>query len=456
MSTKRPNILFLMSDEHRADICGYAGNSIIRTPVLDSLAHAGTVFTNAYTPSPICVPGRMAMMAGQFPRTCNCERYGQDLEPGYMTWAKCLSQYAYITTACGKLHHMGSDQMQGWRRRIGMDDMLIHGHRHIEGAKEEEFEKHLPAPETTRKWTDAEEIKHAGIAAGPHTEIWDEYATQGMLNVIDEYFVDSSYKKTKSHFPHALYLGLNNPHYPYFAQKELYEYYLDKVEPYFNQKPVDHPWLGKSPFMPGHVSIGPDGDVTKEEVQRATAAYYANIEACDIRFRRVLDKLKASGENLDDWVIIYTTDHGEMLGEHAIWEKQKFFEGSTRVPLIIRWPKGIAAPSTVDQNVSLCDLFATICNICNIETPKGLDSRSLLPLMQGDTSNWDNEAVSQFGGKHLMIKQDDLKYQYYGEDLPEVLFDLGKDPKESTNCMENPNHSESIRSFRLRKTELGF
>ena len=110
--SKRPNILFLMSDEHRPDVTGYAGNDIVKTPTLDWLANTGVTFSNAYTPSPICVPGRQCMMSGQLPKTCNCEGW-IDLAVGHMTFARRFSQYAYQTVACGKLHHFGSDIMQG-------------------------------------------------------------------------------------------------------------------------------------------------------------------------------------------------------------------------------------------------------------------------------------------------------------------------------------------------------
>jgi len=453
---KRPNILFLMTDEHRADITGFEGNTIVRTPVLDKLAETGVVFSNAYGPSPICVPGRQCIAAGQLPKTCVCENYGDDLTPNYTTWAKVFSQYAYITTACGKLHHMGSDQMQGWRRRIGMDDMMIHNLRYIDGAHEEEFERYQSNMNHEGKWSDSKEIKEAGVGLGPHTEVWDEYATKGMENIISEYFQDPFYKKTLEHFPHMLYLGLNNPHYPYFAQENLFNYYLDKVPLYKNEPTFDHPWLGKSPNMPGAVSIGPEGDVTEEEARRATAAYYANIEECDKRFGRVLEKLEEAGENLDEWIIIYTTDHGEMLGEHSLWEKQKFFEASARVPLIIRWPKEFEGGQVVNENVNLCDLFATLCDFCKLDVPEGLDSRSLVPLIKGESDSWNNETISQFWGKFLMIKWDDLKYQYYGEDMPEVLFDLKRNPEETENLIDEPEYAKIIEKFRIRCGELGF
>ena len=118
MGKNKPNILFLMSDEHRADITRFEGNSIIRTPNLDQLAATGTVFRNAYTPSPICIPSRQSMMAGQLPRTTGCETYGQDLQPGHMTFSRRLAQFGYQTVVSGKLHHMGTDQMQGWTMRL--------------------------------------------------------------------------------------------------------------------------------------------------------------------------------------------------------------------------------------------------------------------------------------------------------------------------------------------------
>ncbi len=114
-----PNILFLMSDEHRYDVLGYAGNDVVRTPRLDALAESGTIFTNAYTPSPICIPGRQAIMSGQLPRTCGVEKFGQDLTPGYGTFARRFGQYFYHTVAAGNLHHTGQNQMQGWNQRLG-------------------------------------------------------------------------------------------------------------------------------------------------------------------------------------------------------------------------------------------------------------------------------------------------------------------------------------------------
>ena len=128
---------------------------------------------------------------------------------------------------------------------------------------------------------------------------------------------------------------------------------------------------------------------------------------------------------------------------------------SVRVPLFIRSPSRFA-PRTVRENVSLCDLYATLCDLCGLDIPDNLDSRSLVPLMEGSASRWNNEAVSQYHGEYLMIKQDHLKYHYYGEDMPEVLWDLEEDPGETKNLIGHPRYQEAAAAMRRRRASLGF
>lgn len=442
---KRPNVLFLMSDEHRADITGYEGDPIVRTPVLDELARTGVVFSNAYTPSPICVPGRMSMMAGQLPKTCNCQDYGEDLAPGYMTFARWLSQYAYNTVACGKLHHMGTDFLQGWTQRIGGHDGM--DSRYIVDRREEEFQKYKSSL-NDGKWSDIKEIKRAGIARSRNT-IDDNYTIQGALDFIEKYFNDTGYDKQIGHEPLLLKVSLVQPHYPYFTTADKFGYYLNRVKPFLNQEVFDHPYLSKKQVIPGI-------DVTERELQRTVAAYYGMIETIDESYGKILDALEYVGQNLDDWIIIYTSDHGEMLGEHGIWEKFKFFEASVRVPLIIKWGNGLKGGRVAEENVNLCDLFATLCDMVGIPKPNGLDSRSLHPILMGEDYNWDNETISQFTKNHVMIKRDHLKYQYYGPDMPEVLFDLKHNPKETINFIKDSKYNHNIKEFRRRLAELGY
>ena len=431
---KKPNILFLMSDEHRFDISGFSGNSIIRTPCLDELAKDAVVFTNAYTPAPICIPARQCIAAGQYPKTCGVERYGEDLPINYQTFAKTLSQVGYETVAAGKLHHFGIDQMQGWRMRIAGDCELSSG---VLGPG--------------MKWDEKKEI----LRAGPGESVYarkDKLVVQGTKDFIYQYFVDSYYDRATPDHPLLLYVGLLNPHYPYIAEQRLFDYYLNRVEPYENQRPFDHPFLGK---CANTKALIPGEDISLRDIKRAMAAYYANIETIDSQFEDIVKSLKEAGQNLDDWIIIYTSDHGEMLGEHAIWEKQRFFEGSVKVPLFIRYPKKFR-PKIIKKNVNLIDLFATLCELTETEIPTGLDSRSLVPLLDGNESSWENETISQFNGQNIMIKKENIKYQWYEEDQSEVLFDLEIDSTEKQNLVDHVRYQEMLPIFRNRRDELGF
>lgn len=438
---KRPNILFLMSDEHRADITGYEGNDIVRTPVLDELAKTGVTFTNAYTPSPICIPGRQSIMSGQFPRTTGCENYGEDLSPGYMTYARRFAQYGYTTAVSGKLHHNGPDQLQGWTDRISGD---IGSVQTIEDRIPEEVERYkMPK----QKWSKSKEVYKAGVGKGPGAD-HDAYSVQGALNFIESYFNSSYYDRPQA-APLLLKVSLVQPHYPYLTDADKFTYYLNRVKPYLNQTVSEHPFLSK-------FQVPIDEQVSERDLRRATAAYYGMIETIDGHYGTVMDALRHAGQDLDDWIIVYTSDHGEMLGEHGVWEKQKFYDGSARVPLIIRWPKGFDGGKVVTENVNLSDLFTTLCDLANLETPPDLDSRSLVKLLKGEDATWDNETVSQFGGTNLMIKQDHLKYQYYGTEMGEVLFDMQRNPEETINYIDDERYIDRIKYFRERSVELGF
>jgi choline-sulfatase len=336
---------------------------------------------------------------------------------------------------------MGQDQMQGWRRRISFDDIHVEPH-YLDGYKKEEAELY---PRGDGKWSDTKEVLRAGIGKSPHA-VSDDFTVDAACKYIEQYFCSQFYDK-EQHAPLLLKVSLLLPHYPYLCDEEKFTYYLNRVEPFTNEDVSDHPFLSQR-----QVRVGKDATV--REIRRATAAYYGMVETIDAHFGRVLDALRHAGQNLDDWIIIYSSDHGEMLGEHGVWEKQKFFEASARVPLLIRAPKYFQGGRVVEENVNLCDLFATLCDLAGLPVPTGLDSRSLVPLLRGDSRHWDNETISEFGAVNLMIKRDHLKYHYYGADMPEVLFDLQTDPKESINCLGHEKYSAALRAFRERRIEL--
>ena len=468
MEDIHPNILFLMSDEHRADVAGYAGNPVVHTPVLDLLAAGGVVFRNAYTPSPTCIPARQCIAAGQLPRTCKVETYGEDLPPFSMTFAKRLSQFGYATVCAGKMHHDGPDQMQGWTTRIGSDMNVAP--RYIEGCDTESY-KMFRHPSSYRRCDDAGEVSRAGVGHGRYTHDRDAHALSGTLRFIEHHFTDVFADKASPTQPLLLKVSFQRPHLPYLTTEEKITYYLNRVSPWLEEAPFEHHALNRERVVVGK-------DVTTRDVQKATAAYYGMVEEIDTDYGEVLKHLALVGQDIDDWWVVFTADHGSMLGEHGVWSKGKFYEGSVRVPLLIRPPKsirerwGISSTNTryVDQNVNLCDLYATICEAAGVAFPEtastvqgaGLDSRSLVPLMSTDDAyvSWDDESVSQYRGEEIMIKRGNLKYQFYENapvpEMAEVLFDLDVDPCESRNYIDSPQYASAIEVFRARCAKLGF
>jgi choline-sulfatase len=295
-------------------------------------------------------------------------------------------------------------------------------------------------------------VGHQGGVAGRNRQVaWDHlgrFTVLGAENAIRQIYIAPYNDREQPQRPLVLRVGFSQPHYPYLCEEGLFEYYLNRVEPFLDQEVFDHPFLSTKQVRPGI-------DASEREIRRAVAAYYGMVETIDAGYGRVMKALEAAGQDLDEWIILYCSDHGEMLGEHGVWEKQKFFEGSVRVPLIIRWPKGFQGGRVVEENVSLCDLYATLCDLAGLEIRDGLDSRSLAPLLRGDAVGWDNEVVSQFLGTNFMIKRDAFKYQWYGDDRPEVLFDLERDPGETRNWIDAPEYAEAVAAFRARMAALG-
>jgi choline-sulfatase len=443
MSRKRPNVLFLMTDQHRFDVAGFSGDPTVRTPNLDRLAEDGVVFTNAYAPAPICVASRQCMAAGQLPKTCNCVGMNDvDVGPNYMTLPRRFSQYGYKTVCAGKLHILGEDQMQGWRTRIAALSEIEVAPQFIHGLVEQ------PAPREPAGWNWTKELQ----TAGPGVNLWetrDRFSTEGALQYIDMYFNGPWYDRQTPDQPLFLKLSLSIPHYPYRCDTDRFRYYINRVSPYENQTRPDHPGLLFGRY---------DDSVTPREIRRATAAYYGLVEQADDYCGLVLESLEEAGQDLDDWIILFTSDHGEMLGEHGIFHKVVFYEGSARVPLFIRMPKRFAGGRRVDRNVNLCDLFATLCELCDLPVPENLDSRSMVPLLEDQASaTWSNETVSTIGHPaSVMIKQDHLKYLYYESGAPEILFDLEEDPGECRSFSDDPSYAKDLARFRKRLGELGF
>jgi len=415
------------------------------------------VFTNAYTPAPCCVPARQSLRTGKLPRTWDQDGFDAFESFDYPTLPRHFSEHGYATVNAGQVHYPGENIMQGWRKQLGPTPWGMIGKSMIDVQDETGFERRRPFG--AYKWSDTKEIQRAGVGKS-QAYSKDRRSVEGAVEFVRHQFTGPYYDRHQPDQPLLLKVAPNRPHVPFLAaNEERFTYYLNRVDPFVENPGEFHPALtGRHPVVPGE-------DISEREIRRATAAYYAMVEEIDQQFGEVLDAIEHAGENLDEWIIVFTADHGEMLGEHGVWQKSTFYEASVRVPLVIRYPDRFE-PSAVDENVSLCDLHATLCDLAGLPLPDGTDSRSLVALMAGDASDWTNEAISQYANngsvrrgieqEDLMIKRDDLKYCYYGDDSSELLFDLARDPGETTNYADDSDYADDLERFRDRRGELGY
>jgi choline-sulfatase len=451
-----PNILMIMSDEQRYDVLGAAGDDIVRTPVLDDLADRGTYFTNCYCASPVCVPTRQAFHSGKLPRTIGCTKFGDQWDSDILTFPGQLGRYGYNTTAFGHMHFQDRDQLHGWQSRpMGNVHMSS---EFLPPLAEDADPPGMTAEERREKgtnyfWGPIQEVQNARTAnTNEGRMFWDQMWTTGACHYLDDYFANAYYDRMQSDEPLCLFLSLTNPHYPFQCPTDLFNYYLNRVEPYIEGPPDNHPCYTQYNAVVGE-------DVTERQVQRATAAYYGQVEFTDNMFGMLMDKMEQLNV-LEDFIIIYFADHGEMLGQHGCWEKKQFHDGSARVPLMIYDPRNHAAGQRIDEVVSQLDLFPTVCDLAGVTTPEDLEGDSLVPLMRGDEIDWRDEAISELiswyhGGECFMIRRGHFKYVCYtAEGYPEQLFDMVNDPDETTNLIDDPDYAAPLAELRKRGEEL--
>lgn len=412
------NVLFLMADEFRHDAAGFGGNTIARTPHLDALAEGAAVFDNAYTPSPVCIPARQCLATGKYPLHIGCEEFGEDIAPRSQTFARSFADAGYYTVACGKLHHRGPDPMQGWIHRIGSETAI----------KWPEAFSHRPQV-GRRKWRAALDLQASGVGVSA-LGIHDDYTVRGACDFLRIHF--GGMYEIPVDTPLLLMVSLQQPHFPLLADQGLFDYYYDRVSPYQNQTPPEHAlWAARY--------LGQDQGVEPEDIRRATAAYYALVERTDQRIGQVLQALNDVGQSLEDWLVVFCSDHGDMLGQHGLWEKRTFYEGSARVPLFLRGP-GIA-PTGNSTPASLVDLYPTLCARAGVPIPEELDGTD---LFQADASR---AVFSQYGRTHFMVRQAQWKYISFGSE-GEILFDLSHDPREVRDVSTTAEAQPVLRRLR--------
>ncbi|MCB1106343.1 MAG: sulfatase-like hydrolase/transferase, partial [Cephaloticoccus sp.] len=427
----RPNVLILMSDQHSKFHLGCYGDPVVRTPHLDRLAVEGMRFDSAYCASPLCVPSRMAFMTSRHPSSIRVWKNEHILSSAIPTWAHALGAAGYETALIGRMHFVGSDQRHGFEKRPLGEYSALHP-----GAPETGAARFIQMPGTTSGQC-RESVEIAGYGRTSY-QAFDEDVAAATCAYLRERAAESGAR------PFAAVGGFVLPHCPFFAPRDLFEYYYDRVD--VPELTAEQLAREPRPVRRFREQRGIAEPLTREQIRVARAAYFALCEYFDRQIGRVLATLDETGL-AQNTLVIYCSDHGEMAGEHGCWWKSNYFEGSVGVPLLARLPGTIDAGTSNAHICNLIDLGPTLCELAGADIPGGMEGRSLWPGLTGATADAHaNETFSEHFGTNRerpsrMIRSGPWKlYHYHGDDHP-VLYNLHDDPGEWHDLAADPAHA---------------
>ncbi|MXV85382.1 sulfatase-like hydrolase/transferase [Candidatus Poribacteria bacterium] len=419
----RPNVLFMIADDHRWDAIGGMGDPTVQTPTMDSLMTRGTTFRQTHIMGSlvgaVCVPSRAAVLT-----SANLFRSGgNQINRDLAVWPQVMRDAGYHTFFSGKWHN----------DRQTFTDSFDAGAKIFFGGMSDQYKVPVFDFDPTGKYP--EDAKYIG------EKFSTELFTDASVEFLQAYDAEN---------PFFLYLSFTSPHDPRTAPGE----YATMYSP--EDIPVPENFLPEHPFDNGEMRIRDEVLApfprTPEIVQQHIADYYGMITHQDAEMGRVLSTLEATG-HLDNTIIIYTADHGLAVGQHGLLGKQNLYNHSIHVPSIFAGP-GIPEGETVDALTYLYDVFPTVCDLTDVTCPDTTEGCSLVPLMKGRVERVRATAFAAYRDIHRTITDGRWKLiRYYvseetgaGTDCIQ-FFDLEQDPWETTNLAELPEHADLIRSL---------
>ena len=423
-----------MSDEHRKDAMGCSRHTLVKTPNIDRLAARGTRFDNAYTPSPMCVPTRAAVACGNYINRIGYWDSATPYDGQQRSWMHQLRDQGIPVTSIGKLHYRSTEDDNGFTEEL-LPMHVVGGVGWTVGL----LRKNPPAYESA-----SELAADVGIGASSYTD-YDLQITSAATEWIESrptYASDTT-------GPWAAFVSLVSPHYPLTCPAEYMQMYdtdsIDLPVGYENRSQPAHPELKQIRRFFDY-----DTYFDESKMRSAKAAYYGLTSFMDDCVGRILSALDKSGLT-ENTVVVYTSDHGDMLGDQGYWTKQVMYEQSAGVPLIAAGP-GFKADHVVSTAVSLTDIAATAADICGAthdEHSVSLPGESLRRIADAQ-DNPERTILSEYhdGGSTtgtFMVRWQHWKYVHYVGFEPQ-LFNLLTDPHELNNLATSASDSSTIRS----------
>ena len=434
MAGDRPNILFVMADQLTASVLPFHGGPV-DAPHIERLADEGVVFDAAYCTTPLCAPSRASLLSGKLPSELRTYDNAAEFEASIPTAAHHLRHRGYATCLTGKMHFIGPDQLHGFEERL-TTDIYTAGFDWIPDWS-------LPPGERLPWYHDVATVLDAGPREATLQLDYDEEV--GFRSVRKLW--DLARDRTR---PFFLLASFTHPHDPYEIPLRYWNRYEghDLPAPRVPPRPLEEhdPHSRRVLEMCGAAEI----EIPAEAAAHARRAYFAAVSYVDEKVGELLRALDETGLR-DETVVVFASDHGDMLGERGLWYKMTFFEDSVRVPLVVHAPARFA-PARVREPVSLVDLLPTFVDLSGAAA-----ERSLVPLLQGGRPEPRAVACEYLAEGTLapavMLREGSLKYVRCPGD-PDLLFDLDADPLELENLAPTHPGTDSLRSCVERNWDL--
>ncbi|MCJ1247540.1 hypothetical protein MMC30_004754 [Trapelia coarctata] len=419
----RPNILYIMADQMAAPLLKmYNSSSPIKTPTLDRLAKDAVVFDSAYCNSPLCAPSRFSMVTGQLPSKIGAYDNASNLAADIPTYAHYLRREGYHTALSGKMHFTGPDQLHGFEQRLTSD--IYPG--------DYGWTVNWDEPEVRPDWY---HNMLSVLEAGPVVRTNQLDFDDEVIYKATQYLHD--HVRHRSNQPFCLTVSMTHPHDPYAMTREYWDLYEDVEIPLPTTSAIPHDQQDPhSTRLLKCIDLW-GKEMPEERIRAARRAYFAACTYVDAQVEKLLRVLENCGLT-DDTIIVFTGDHGDMLGERGMWYKMSWFEMSARVPMLVYAPNRYKQ-RRVKENVSTMDLLPTFVAMAGstVDPSLPLDGLSLMPYITDEEGLKSDTAVGEYMGEGtlsplVMIRRGRWKFVYSPVDPPQ-LFDVIADPKETTN-----------------------
>ncbi|MGN8019920.1 choline-sulfatase [Phyllobacterium sp. 22229] len=428
----RPNILILMVDQLNGTLFPDGPADFIHAPHLRALAQRSARFANSYTASPLCAPARASFMSGQLPSRTRVYDNAAEFASDIPTYAHHLRRAGYYTGLSGKMHFVGPDQLHGFEERLTTDIYPA------DFGWTPDYRK--PGERIDWWYHNLGSVTGAGVA---ETSNQMEYDDEVAFHATQKLYQLSRTSDDAASRPWCLTVSFTHPHDPYVARRKYWDLY--------ENSPALEPAIAAIPFeaQDPHAQRLMQAcdytqfDITTDNIRRARQGYLANISYVDDKIGEILEVLQAT-RMLDDTIIVFTSDHGDMLGERGLWFKMNFFEGSARVPLMIAG-RGIQ-PQLVTQPVSTLDINPTLAALAGIDiaaVKPWTDGEDLTGVIAGGKRQ--GPVLMEYaaeGSNAPLVCMRDGQYKFVHCEIdPPQLFDLESDPHELTNLAGDPAHA---------------